>query len=80
MMAPKRALEQNSRGNWVSRYDAGRKADHYARAEVYCMLAGKPGHHADGKFLRPRLIDLKPRRGGARDGSGGSPEPRGTLA
>ncbi|MEE8148081.1 MAG: hypothetical protein V3T24_10790, partial [Longimicrobiales bacterium] len=67
MMAPKRALEQNSQGNWVSRYDAGREADHYAHAEVYCMLAGKTGAHLGGKFLLPRRVDLRPRR---RGGSG----------
>ena len=27
-----------------------------------------------------RFLALRPRRGGARDGGGGSPEPRGTLA
>lgn len=67
MMALKRTPEQNSQGNWVSRYDAGHEADHYAHAEVYCMLAGKTGAHLGGRILPPRRVDFRPRR---RGGSG----------
>ena len=56
MMALKRTLEENAQGNWVSRYVAEGKADHYAHAEVYCMLAGKHGAHLGGRILRPRRI------------------------
>jgi len=67
MMALRRTLVENAQGNWVSRYVSEGRADHYAHAEVYCMLAGRSGTHADGKILRPRLVDLRPRR---RRGSG----------
>jgi len=40
MRALVRQLEQDSQGNWVSKYTDGGKADHFAHAEVYCMLAG----------------------------------------
>lgn len=36
-----RYLEQNAQGNWVGRYDDQGKADHFAHAEVYCMLAAE---------------------------------------
>lgn len=67
MMALKRTLEENAQGNWVARYVSECRADHYAHAELYCMLAGKSGSHLGGKFLPPRRIDLSPRR---RRGSG----------
>jgi len=38
-MALSRVLEQNSLGNWVARYEDGGKADHFAHAEVYCVVA-----------------------------------------
>ncbi len=41
MMALTRVLDENARGDWVSRYINGRKADHYAHAETYCLLAGQ---------------------------------------
>ncbi len=41
MLTPKRTLEQDSSGNWVARWVDNRKADHYAHAEVYCLLAEK---------------------------------------
>ena len=41
MMALSRVLEQNSLGNWVSRYADNGKPDHFAHAEVYCLLALK---------------------------------------
>ena len=34
-------LPQNSLGNWVARYVDHGKADHYAHAEAYCLLACK---------------------------------------
>jgi hypothetical protein len=43
MMALSRVLEQNSLGNWVSRYADNGKPDHFAHAEVYCLLALKWG-------------------------------------
>jgi len=43
MMALSRVLEQNSLGNWVSRYVDNGKPDHFAHAEVYCLLALKWG-------------------------------------
>lgn len=46
MMALKRILDQNAQDNWVSRYVSERRADHYAHAEVYCMLASKAGAHS----------------------------------
>ncbi len=58
MMALKRTLEENAQGNWVARYVSEGRADHYAHAEVYCLLAGKPGSHTGGAFLRPRLVRL----------------------
>jgi len=36
-----RVLEQNAQGNWVWRYLDRGKADHYAHAEAYCLLASK---------------------------------------
>ena len=65
MMALKRSLEENAQGNWVSRYVSERKADHYAHAEVYCMLAARSGSHLGGKILAVRRVDLSPRRRGA---------------
>ncbi len=56
MMALKRTLEENAQGNWVARYVSEGRADHYAHAEVYCMLAGKAGPHSGGRILRPRRI------------------------
>ena len=41
LLAPKRTLEQDSQGNWVARWVDNGKADHYAHAEVYCMLASQ---------------------------------------
>ncbi len=67
MTALKRALELSAQGNWVARYVSEGRADHYAHAEVYCMLAGKPGAHLGSKILAVRHIDLRPRR---RRGSG----------
>lgn len=67
MMALKRTLEENAQGNWVARYVSEGRADHYAHAELYCMLAGKTGAHLGGKLLAVRRIDLSPRR---RRGSG----------
>ncbi|MPZ23599.1 MAG: hypothetical protein GEU28_08640 [Dehalococcoidia bacterium] len=39
ILAPKRTLEQDAQGNWVSRWVDNGKADHYAHAELYCMMA-----------------------------------------
>ena len=39
--ALKRLLEQDAQGNWVARYPKQNKPDHYAHAEVYCLLASK---------------------------------------
>ena len=39
VMAPKRQLEQDAQGNWISRYDEHGKPDHYAHAETYCLQA-----------------------------------------
>lgn len=41
MTALNRTLVQDAQGNWVARYVDPKKADHYAHAEVYCLLAGK---------------------------------------
>lgn len=41
MTAQKRLLEQDAQGNWVRRYVDQGKPDHYAHAEVYCLLASK---------------------------------------
>jgi len=41
MTALTRDLRQNSQGNWVARYLDHGKADHYAHAEAYCLLACK---------------------------------------
>lgn len=58
MMALKRTLEENAQGNWVSRYVTERKADHYAHAEVYCVLAAKADGHSGGRMLRPRRVRI----------------------
>ena len=58
MMALKRTLEENAQGNWVSRYVTERKADHYAHAELYCMLAAKADAHSGGRMLRPRRVRI----------------------
>ncbi len=39
LLAPKRTLERDGQGNWIGRWVEGSRADHYAHAEVYCMLA-----------------------------------------
>ncbi len=41
MIALTRVLERNAQGDWVSRYIDGGKADHYAHAETYCLLASQ---------------------------------------
>ena len=40
MQAPQRVLEKDSQGNPVWRWQDNGKDDHYAHAELYCMLAG----------------------------------------
>lgn len=40
LMVPKRVLERDRHGNWTSRWVNQNRDDHYAHAEVYCMLAG----------------------------------------
>jgi len=54
MMAIQRVLEQNAQGNWVARYLDHGKPDHYAHAEVYCLLAGK---HTRIQAFRQEEID-----------------------
>ena len=39
LLALKRTLEQDSQGNWVAKWVDNGRADHYAHAEVYCLLA-----------------------------------------
>ena len=39
LLTPKRTLEQDGQGNWVARWVDNGRADHYAHAEVYCLLA-----------------------------------------
>jgi hypothetical protein len=39
MLALRRTLEQDSNGNWRSKWLDGNRPDHYAHAEVYCWLA-----------------------------------------
>jgi hypothetical protein len=41
LLALKRTLEQDSRGNWVARWIDSGKADHFAHAEAYALLAAK---------------------------------------
>ena len=42
LLVPKRTIEQDSQGNWRAKWIDDRRADHYAHAELYAMLAGKP--------------------------------------
>jgi len=49
-----RVLEQNAQGNWVWRYLDRGKADHYAHAEAYCLLASK---HAGMPVFRREDIE-----------------------
>lgn len=51
LLAPKRTLEQDSQGNWIPRWVDNGKADHYAHAEVYCMLAEKCRSGAGMRWL-----------------------------
>lgn len=51
MMALTRQLEQDSQGNWISRYSDGGKPDHFAHAEIYCMLAGHDARAGSGIWL-----------------------------
>ena len=39
LLAPQRTLERDADGNWVARWLDHNKADHYAHAEVYALLA-----------------------------------------
>jgi hypothetical protein len=39
LLAPKRTLERDGQGNWIARWVKGSPDDHYAHAELYCMLA-----------------------------------------
>lgn len=55
MPAPKRLLEQNAQGNWIHRYVDHGKPDHYAHAEVYCLLASKT-RATVGKVYRVRTF------------------------
>ncbi len=49
MLAPQRTLEQDTNGNWVARWSANSRADHYTHAEVYCRLAHEVAHwHSQG--------------------------------
>lgn len=41
MMALKRVRQKNTQGDWVDRFIDGGKADHYAHAEAYCLLAAQ---------------------------------------
>jgi hypothetical protein len=41
LLASKRTLERDGQGNWVARWVEGSRADHYAHAELYCMLAAR---------------------------------------
>ena len=41
LLALKRTLEQDSQGNWVAKWVDNGRADHYAHAEVYCLLAAR---------------------------------------
>ena len=41
LLAPQRTLERDHQGNWVARWLEHNRADHYAHAEVYAMLAQK---------------------------------------
>lgn len=40
MRAPKRTIDRDGQGNLVPKWDDHGRDDHYAHAEVYCMLAG----------------------------------------
>jgi hypothetical protein len=56
MAALKRIMAQNSQGNWVYRYTDQNKADHYAYAEVYCLLASKAKAATRNRMLAPRWV------------------------
>jgi hypothetical protein len=56
MAALKRIMEQNSQGNWVYRYADEGKPDHYAHAEVYCLLASKTKAATRNRMLAPRWV------------------------
>ena len=51
MTALVRQLERDSEGNWISKYTDSGKADHFAHAEVYCMLAGKAARFGSGIWI-----------------------------
>ena len=39
MLAQQRTVERDSTGNWIARWVDNDKPDHFAHAEVYCLLA-----------------------------------------
>lgn len=41
LLALTRTLEQDANGNWVSRWVCRGRDDHFAHAELYCMMASK---------------------------------------
>ncbi len=41
VLAPRRTIERDAHGNPVARWIDNGRADHYAHAELYCMMAGK---------------------------------------
>lgn len=68
LVAPKRTLEQDAQGNWVSRWVDNGKADHYAHAELYCMMAEHrdpriPGPWSEGYRHRGVSLSCLPRLG-----------------
>ncbi len=55
LTALKRHTDQDAWGNWVEKYSDEGRPDHYAHAEVYCLLAAK-GNPREGRFGRIRAV------------------------
>ena len=55
LLVPTRTFERDGQGNVVARWVDHNRDDHYAHAEVYCMMAGKI---FGGRILRPRLVRI----------------------
>jgi hypothetical protein len=58
ILAPQRIVESDGYGNPVARWDDHNRDDHYAHAEVYCLLAS--WHLIAGHIGRIQTIDLRP--------------------
>jgi Phage terminase large subunit (GpA) len=39
VLAPQRTMERDAQGNWVARWVEHSRPDHYAHAELYCLMA-----------------------------------------